>query len=294
MRTRSHMQARSPAARVSSVAPVLALALAFAVATSACKKKDAGTDRDADDAALAQDGTDTSAAETDQEVLGSTLISASSGGALSLASSDDLALGPADIGDGAKAFFFPRGCLTTVHDATARTVTYDFADCSGPNGLLRIRGRVTATYEVRADQLSLDLVGTGLRINRATADWHASAVVTAAGVSRTMTWRGQLAGTTARGREFTRSNEKVVSWKLGERCFAVSGASEGDVSGRTIRTEIASFARCAGSCPEAGGRFTITDVTTGKRVEIVFDGTSRATFTGPNGAKGSFPLACAG
>lgn len=292
MRTRSHLPSRS--SRVTGHLSVVALVLGIGLSVSACKRKDATSDPEPEDTALAQDGTDTNSAETDQEVLGSTLISASSGGTLSLASSDNLEISPADVGDGSKAFFFPRGCLTTAHDAIARTVTYDFSDCSGPNGLRRIRGRVVATYAVQANQLTLDLVGTGLRINRSVADWHATATVTAAGVSRTMTWKAELAGTTARGREFTRSNQKVVSWKLGERCFSVSGASEGDVRGRAIRTEISSFSRCAGSCPEAGGKITITNVTANKRVEIVFDGSARASFTDPKGQTMSIPLACAG
>jgi hypothetical protein len=145
---------------------------------------------------------------------------------------------------------------------------------------------------VQANQLKLDFVATGLRLNRAVADWHAAATLSADGIARRMTWKAELAGTTARGRELSRTNEKVVTWRLGERCFGFSGTSQGAVRGREIRTEIANFARCAGGCPEPGGRITITNVTDGKQVEILFDGSPVARFTNAEGEPRDLPLGC--
>lgn len=272
--------------------------VALVAATAGCKNKDTPQTENPDDTSLlAQDGADTNALEVDHELLSSSLVAASSGGTLSLASSGELGgaeLVPADVGDGAKSFFFPRGCLTTSHDLATSTVTYDFKDCTGPAGLLRVSGEIKATYKAQPSKLALELVGTGLRINRATADWHATAVITADGVSRTMSWNAQLSGTTARGRDFSRTTQKALLWKVGERCFAASGVSEGNVKGRSLRTEITGYARCQGSCPEAGGKIRITSVTSGKQLVIDFDGTSRATVTGPKGETATVPLACAG
>jgi len=268
------------------------------LASAACKTKDKDPDPLLidDPAGLAEDGSDSNGAETDAELITSTLVAGTvTDGKLGLASAGDLTMegvSTRDLGDGAKAVYFPRGCLTVAHDAAAQTVTYVFASCSGPNGLFRITGEVKATYRTQPGRLELDLVGTDLTVNRAQIDWSANAVITAVGAAREMKWKGQLAGTTPRGRTFSRTNDKVVTWRFGERCFALSGHSSGTVRDREIRTEIYDFKRCQLSCPEAGGRIVITDVKRSKTVEITFDGTSRATFTGPNGNASKLPLAC--
>ena len=129
-------------------------------------------------------------------------------------------------------------------------------------------------------------------MNRATVDWTATAEITNTGADRAMHWKGALSGTTARGKTFSRTNEKTVTWRFGERCFGVSGVSEGNVRDRYLRTEIADFRRCQGACPEAGGRITISNEKKLK-VEILFDGTNRATYTSPKGTT-TFDLACQG
>lgn len=270
-------------------------ALVLLVALSACKKDKPEETAD-DPGGLAEDGTDATAVETDAELVTSTLVSGTTaGGGVGLASADDLApsgIGTSDVGDGAKLLFFPRGCLAVAHDAAAQTVTYTFSGCSGPNGLLRITGEVKARYRTAPNQLFLDMTGTDLTVNRATVDWHATADITVNGAARQMAWKGELAGTTARGRSFTRQNQKVVTWRFGERCFGVSGTSSGNVRAKEIKTEISSFRRCQGGCPEAGGRITITDVTKAKTVTIDYDGTDRATYTLPKGDVVKFPLLC--
>jgi hypothetical protein len=285
---------RSPLLRILST---LALASVVVLASAACRKDDGVTSPDGDDpASLAEDGTDSTAAETDIEIVTSSLVSATTtGGSLSLASTGELGasnLSAQGIGDGAKAIYFPRNCLSVAHDAATRTVTYDFADCTGPNGIFKIKGVVTATYQNAPDKLVLDIVGTDLRINRAIVDWSATAEITTDGVARSMHWKAALSGTTARGKTFSRTNDKVVTWRLGERCFGVSGVSEGKVRDRALRIEVTDFRRCQGACPEAGGGITISNQAK-VRIEIVFDGSNQATYTGPKG-KTTFPLACQG
>ena len=285
---------------VSRPARLAALAItgALVLAATSCKKDTTGKDPTlADDPALlAEDGTDSATVETDTEVLTSSLVSAAAaGGSLSLASTDLMGgqLGAKAVGDGAKAIYFPKGCLEVTGDAAAKTVTYVFNGCAGPNGIFKLTGTLVATYAVSPGKLVLDMVGSDLAVNRAKVDWASHAEITADGASRQMAWKATLSGTTARGKDFSRTNEKVVAWRFGERCFAVSGISEGDVRGRYVRTEIADFKRCQGSCPEAGGRITITNAEAKVKVEILFDGTSRASYTTPRGTT-TFDLACSG
>ena len=274
------------------------LGSALVLGTAACKKDTTDPNVEVADEPrlLAEDGTDAAAAETDAEVLTSSLVSATAaGGSLSLASTDLTGgeLGTLGVGDGAKAIFFPKGCLTVTSDEAAKTVTYRFSSCAGPNGIFQLTGTLVATYALEPGKLTLDIVGTDLTLNRSSVDWTSHAQITANGADRAMAWTGTLSGTTARGREFSRTNQKVVSWRFGERCFAVSGVSEGNVRGRYLRTEVADFKRCRGSCPEAGGRITITNKNETVKVEILFDGTSSASYTTPKGST-HFDLACKG
>lgn len=278
----------------------LACVVVIGLAVVACKpkKNDPGPGGD-DETGLAEDGTDAHAAESDAEALTSTLVGGGGpGGTIGLASSADLSGGHlegATIGDGAKAVYFPRGCLTVAANETAPgegTATYTFSGCTGPNGLLNIRGVVTATYKARPDHLTLDLVGTDLVVNKATVDWSAHAEIVAAGPSRTMTWKASLSGTTARGRDFSRTNDKTVTWTIGEPCLGLEGTSQGTVRGKNLRAEITAFRRCRGSCPDAGGKIVITNVDANKRIEIRYDGTNRATLVGPNGNETTFALLC--
>jgi len=268
------------------------------IGASACKKDGGTTPPDPaseDPQALAEDGTDSAAAETDTEVVTSSLVSATAtSGSLTLASTElsGGTLATANVGDGAKALYFPKGCLTVTSDDAAKTVTYDFAGCAGPNGIFKITGRVVATYATAPGMLTLDLVGNDLQVNRSTVDWTAHAAISSAGLAREMHWQGTLSGTTARGKTFSRTNTKVVTWRFGERCYGVSGVSEGKVRDRFLRIEIADFRRCQGACPEAGGKITISNEAKVK-VEITFDGTSQATYTTPKGST-TFDLACKG
>jgi hypothetical protein len=279
-------------------AAVVAGAAALAAVAGCAAHTSAPADDDA--TTLAQDGTDTSATENDTETLSSSFIAST--GALGLASAGSLAggtLSAANLGDAARALYAPTGCLTVTSDATSRTATYVFDHCTGPYGLLDVTGTVSVTLGAAAaaatagNRLSLDLVGTGLEVNRAKADFtaHADLASTAFG-SRTMVWSAQLSGTTARGRAFTRTGKKTVTWTVGQDCVLVNGSSDGNVTGRNIHTDVINYSRCKGECPAAGSEIRITNATSGKTVDITCDGANQATFTGPNGKQTQITLAC--
>lgn len=282
---------RTPRARIIDV-----LALGVALTVGACKKDEPPAVAIADDpTAIAEDGADVSVLETNGQLLTATLVATTSTGTLSVASAGDLLpadLATADVGDATRALYFPRSCLDVAHDAGTRTVTYTFSGCVGPNGLARVRGEVKATYTAEVGTLVLDLVATDLQLNGATVDWSAKAEVSAEGVRRTMRWRAQLAGTTARGRELARTTDKTLTWTVGERCLGVSGSSEGTVGKRNLRTVVTEYRRCQGGCPEAGGKIETTNLDNGKVVEILFDGSDQATYVSASGKEKALPLLC--
>jgi hypothetical protein len=235
---------------------------------------------EAEDTSLANDGADANLAESDPELLTSSLVSSPTLGVLGLATAANL-----------QAVYLPRGCVTVSADPTTSTETYTFNKCVGPNGLRQVTGTVTAQYRTVGSTFTLDLVGTN-SINRAVVEWHATADVTHVGADRTMKWTAQLNGTTAGLRSFARSTTHTISWRLGDVCYALDGASEGKISGRDITTQITNFHRCHNACPDAGGKITVTNTKTMKQVVLQYDGSGSATFILPNGTQRAVVLPC--
>jgi hypothetical protein len=266
--------------------------------TFACAaKNNGGAGAPNPDTADAEDGSDTNAAESDTESIGQSFVGSASGGGLTLASAGELTMGDlsaANVGDAAKAFYQPAGCLAVTSDSAAKTVTYQFSDCTGPFGMVHITGTVNAGWSAPSTtELDLSFTATSLEVNRATIDWSATAKIAASGSARTMQWDGQFSGTTARGRSFSRQNHKTIAWTTGTSpvCAQANGYSEGDVTGRKLRTDVTNWKRCKGACPESGD-IKITNEATNKSIDIKFDGGDQITFTGPNGGQLTVTLAC--
>ena len=250
------------------------------------------TDGDADDDAFAVDGTDTNAAESDVQLVASSLISSSTAGeiGLELGRPD---MGTADDGVGEVAIYLPRRCATVQRDpAKKTTVTYTFAGCLGPAGLRNVTGEVTATYRIEQKVLSLDITFANLAVNEATVSGTASADVTPDGATRTMRWDASITGTTARGRTFTRKRRSTIIWTVGDACYTLDGASEGDVKNETIKVEVTGFRRCRRGCPDAGGKVSITKVSKNRTITLAYDGSNRATFTNAKGIARTVALLC--
>jgi hypothetical protein len=240
-------------------------------------------------------GTDTSETESNVEALSTTFVGGSTSGTATL--SFDLGASGGvhlnSLGDAAKAYFLPAGCLTVTDDPSTSQATYTFAGCTGPHGLVHVTGVVTVGYAApAANELQLSYSATGLQINGATLDWTASAVVTANGAARDMVWDGAFTGTTARGRAIHRTNHKDYTWTVGGSCLGVNGSSDGNVSGRELKIDIIGYDRCTGACPQSGSEIKVTDVSTGAVYDLTY-GNDTATYTDPQGHSTEFTPLCA-
>ncbi len=276
------MDSASTKHRFAAMIPLLAGA--FALAGCAAAK----------DLDLAADGTQTAEAENDVAALSQVLVGEGASGELQPATAlVEGALTPAEIGDRAKAFFAPAGCLAVTNDVAAKKVTYLFNGCTGPKGLAKVTGAVTVTWAVTGTSaMHLDYAATGLQINAGSYDWSAAADVTASGTQRTAKWTGSVKGTTGNGVSVDRSNEKVFTWDTSDACLTIDGTSSGTYGERRLKTTIAGFKKCKGSCPEAGGTLVLEDPDDGRTVTVTFNGTGRATVTGTRNVSTTVTLAC--
>jgi hypothetical protein len=237
--------------------------------------------------ALAEDATDASEAESHAAALSATFTLPST----------DLTSGML-VTDASKTqgFFAPTGCLVTTVDTPSATVTHEFKNCAGPWGLLRVNGIVRVTYASMTvdgqSALKLEVTGTGLTLNRATLDYHATAVVFVSGLARRMKYASQLDGKTARGRTLSRTTDWTVAWSVGAACLVVEGSAEGTITGRPLKTTVRGYRRCRGGCPEKGGEIDVLNEKTGASISIHYNGGSSATLTGVHGNPMDFVLAC--
>lgn len=284
--------------KTSLVTVSILASLALAVSSGCASKSSSSSSDGAGSGSEAVDqGSDANGAESDTESLSTSLIGGD-GTSLNLASATDLVtregeLAPANLGDGAKAFFRPAGCLTVTQDTANKSAKYAFADCTGPYGIVHITGEIDVTFSsLGPTQLTVNYAATGLKINRHVIDWSATANVTANGMARDMVWDGKFNGTTAHGRAFSRTNHKEYKWTQGQACLTVSGSSDGTVTGHELKTDVIDFSVCKGGCPEAGSEIRVTDVSVSKVYDVKYDATG-ATYTGPEGRSIHFTPLCA-
>jgi len=108
-----------------------------------------------------------------------------------------------------------------------------------------------------------------------------------------MVWTAQLSGTTARGRTFTRTNDKTLDWDVGTPCVSVEGESDGTILGVELKTTIVKFSRCAAECPQQGSEISVENVKNGTSIDIKYSGGPEAVLT-VDGAAIDIALACGG
>src|SRR4051812_7919039 len=126
---------RRHAGRGSPMRLILACLAQFALASNAGCAAHHDASADAESEALAEDGSDTNATESDGEATVTSLLVATSG---------RVAVGAPT----APGFYRPAGCLQVTRDDTAQTATYAFDRCTGPLGLASVSGKVNVAWSV--------------------------------------------------------------------------------------------------------------------------------------------------
>lgn len=239
--------------------------------------------------ALVEDGTDASEVESQASALTATTT-------LATARFEDPARAAESAAANTKMFFLPSGCATSEADPNdTHTVVHSFNACSGPWGLRKVTGKVSVRYSATLldgePALQLDVTGDDLVMKKATADFHATAVVRATGADRKMMYRAELTGTTTRGRPLSRTANWTQEWRLGEQCISLTGTTDGTVNTRTLKTSVEKYQRCRNECPAAGGVITVEDSKRALKVRIEFTGEAVANVT-LNDKQSQVPLAC--
>lgn len=269
----------------------LLVSMASVLLLVACKSESPSADTSTlATTSLAEDGTDAN----DLESHASALTASST---LAMSSFDTPARAILAAVSTTKNFFLPAGCVTSALDANDHaTVIHTFDACTGPWGLTRFSGTLTVHHEATTQDgvaaLKLDVTGSQITFRKGTADFHATAIVSADGASRHMVYDAQLSGTTSRGRALSRTVTWDETWQLGEQCITLNGETDGSVNSRDIKTTVTNYQRCRGECPAAGGTIELTSTKPPETVKIETTGGSTVTVTNNGQAPVDVTLAC--
>lgn len=186
----------------------------------------------------------------------------------------------------AKSFFQPSGCLTTQVSGTQ--VTYSFNGCTGPYGLVNLKGTVSGTYVATGTgTATVTLKGTNLTANSTTLGLDATVTLTNSGGSRSATVNSKTTATTQRGRSVEHSGSYVTTWD--GSCITLSGSFSTRVGLVAWSTAIANYKRCQSSCPQSG---TVAITAGMETYTIAFSGGTTAQLSSTKGDTATVPLYC--
>jgi hypothetical protein len=190
----------------------------------------------------------------------------------------------------AAAQWWPAGCATRQKDPTQPIVTITLNNCSGPFGLLKWNGTLTATFAKNPDgTLNVKAASTNMTVNGNPATFTMDRNITVSGTGTTRDVKGSTTWTrtNANGVQVTHSNQWTATVDSATKCRTVNGTGATTAGTVSIATTTKDYKVCrpngVDGCPS--GMLTHVATPSNATVMVMFDGTNTATVTGPNGTR---------
>lgn len=193
--------------------------------------------------------------------------------------------------NGVTTWYQPAGCVSSA--TAGNVVTYTFADCTGPWGLVHVTGSAAVTYTAQADGIHAAIAANGLSVDGATLNLEADAVYSASGSSKQLVVASSGSGTGARGNQFTRKGNYTATWDTTSMCGGLDGAWSTTIDNDVWSTTMSGYRQCKSACPTAG-TLAYTGGISKVTYTISFDGTAAAHWSTSNGFSGTAVLFCGG
>jgi hypothetical protein len=193
---------------------------------------------------------------------------------------------------------WPSGCVTKAQSATnPSVVTVTFTDCTGPFGLVHLDGEETVTLSAGpSGALQASLEGVNLTANGKPITQSATALITfPTSTTRSVAWTGSWQRTDDAGEVVNHTTSLTIAADLTTGCRTATGTAKTMVAAREVDTTITNLQICVDSvgieaCPS--GSVDFDGVTSGKTLEVKFNGSADAAVTGPRGDTFEVPLVC--
>lgn len=187
--------------------------------------------------------------------------------------------------------FLLAACLTK--NVVSNIVTYTMNNCSGPYGLTLLSGTLTATYTVALSggtpSLTVDLAGTGLKVNGTTLDVATTAKISGPATARMASVTSTSKAVTARGNNITHAGMYDATWD--GSCMTLSGNFATQTSSNSYATVISGYKKCLNTCPTQG---TVTFTNLSNTLTITYSGSRMAKLILNGGKEQTINLLCQG
>lgn len=188
--------------------------------------------------------------------------------------------------------FKPAGCAVATQ--MGATVTYVLTNCTGPYGLVKVSGTLTAVYSrAMGGGVNVVITGTGLKANNATIDVNSTVVATHVNNVKKAQVTINGSGTGPRGNAITRSGAYTVTFDTTTECITLDGTWQTGSARLAASTVVSGYKRCKGECPGAGGTITHTSARN-QVVTVTYDGSAVAKWAEAGGRSGTVNLQCGG
>src|SRR6185436_20731534 len=116
----------------------------------------------------------------------------------------------------------PEGCATKTRDGD--NVHVEFNSCTGPFGLVRLKGGIDVTFSVAPDgALHATLKSESLTLQDRPVTYNATADVTVDGTERNLTWSGKWTSETLAGAPVEHSSSGDLTVDLATSCVSFTG-----------------------------------------------------------------------
>jgi hypothetical protein len=188
--------------------------------------------------------------------------------------------------------FLPQGCATA--QTNLNVTTYTFNKCTGPYGLLKLDGTITATFTPQSGgMLKIDLASNSFKISTVTVTVAASAVVAPGLTQQNATVTSSSSAVNARGETAVHSGSYTAGWD--GSCLTLDGTFSTTITAgagtAAWTTHVANFRQCSGMCPDANGTVSVTDQKGGS-VTVHYTNGGTAEVTTGSGTTSMILLAC--
>ncbi len=162
---------------------------------------------------------------------------------------------------------------------------------------MNINGQETVTLgSATGGALKANIDGLNLTANGKPISHSATAVITfPSATTRAVAWDGSWQRTNELGQVVAHTSDVRISVDLAAGCRTIDGTAQTYVDAREVNTTITGYQLCHDVSGQEGcpsGAVNHVGVTSGKTVQIQFDGTAEAEVTGPRGDMFQVPLVC--
>lgn len=187
---------------------------------------------------------------------------------------------------------YPAGCVQSTRTG-AHSVHVEFDDCSGPFGLVHLKGGIDVEVTFADGTLVANLADSGdLTAEGFAVDYSAEAKLLSFGIEENeIGWTAHWEAETPQGSLVTTDSDVVLLHEPLTGCITIDGTSASSVDDRGLDLDIDGYAVCPLECP-ADGTILATGLSSGKQVTIEFDGTDQATVVTDQGYATKVQLVC--